>query len=274
MKKTTILSLAVAVAAAAMTGCSGSKKNDTAAADSAQSPDMAFKVDSVGYKTSDQWFDKEMNENTSYAVDFSAQYPVDGPKLLVDSVRAYIAESVGAPAGADLADGSKVMEGAGRRALSEAKETGCFGEMGGEESFSFKLIYETPRFVTFDATSYIYQGGAHGMGVSRGVTFDAATGATIGWDIFTPESKSKLEELVENAVCRQYFEVPDWKTYTEQWDQEFALPSLPPAFTKDGVTFYYTPYEIGPYSAGAPTCTVPYSEMVPLMTPAAAALVK
>lgn len=273
MKKTTFLSLAVAVAAAAMTGCSGSKKND-AAADSAQNSGTSLKVDSVGYQTSGEWFDNEMNENTRYSVDFSAQYPVEGPQLLVDSVRAYIAKSVNAPAGADLADGSKVMEAAGRRALSDAKETGFFGEMGGEESFSFKLIYETPRFVTFDATSYIYQGGAHGMGMSRGVTFDAATGATIGWDIFTPESKSKLEELVENAVCRQYFEVPDWKTYTESWDQEFALPTLPPAFTKDGVTLYYTPYEIGPYSAGAPTCTVPYSEMVPLMTPAAAALVK
>ena len=276
MKKIIFLSLAVGAVLAA---CSGTKKADAtdAAADNAveeSAAEEALKLDSVGYTTSAKWFDKEMGENTGYEVDFSAQYPVAGPKLLVDSLRAYIAKSVGAPDGTDLADGTKVMQAAGCRSIAIARSTGSFGQMGGEDTFSFKLIYETPKFVTFDATSYLYMGGAHGMGLSQGVTFDAATGATIGWNIFKPESKARLEALVKDGVCRQYFEVPDWKTYNEQWDQEFALPGLPPAFTKDGVTFYYTSYEIGPYAVGTPTCTIPYSEMLPLMTPSAAALLK
>lgn len=272
MKKTGFLYLSLALAAVVTAGCSKNSKSGDSATDGAS--DTALAVDSVGFKSSEEWLYRDMSENTRFSVDYSAQYPVSGPELLVDSVRAFIADAAGLPAGTDLSDGSRLMETAGKQALSVAKEEGGFGPAGGESILSVKLEYQTPRYVTFSVLTYEYTGGANGMGISRGVTFDAATGATLGWNIFSSEGKEKLSKLVETALCKQYFEVPDWKTYRESWDQDFALPTLPPAFTKDGVTFYYTPYEIGPYAAGAPECTLPYAEMAPLMTPEAAALVK
>ncbi|MDE6438615.1 MAG: RsiV family protein, partial [Muribaculaceae bacterium] len=48
---------------------------------------------------------------------------------------------------------------------------------------------------------------------------------------------------------------------------------FPPYFMKDGVVFLYQQYEIACYAAGMPACVIPYSALLPFMTPAARELV-
>ena len=53
---------------------------------------------------------------------------------------------------------------------------------------------------------------------------------------------------------------------TEDDMNYLPLPKHTPYITEEGVVFTYQPYEISFYAAGAPTFTVPLSEMKPFLT--------
>lgn len=233
-----------------------------------------LEFDSVGFKESKRWMDKELGEETGYTVEYSADFPVSGPQPLVDSIRAYIATSLDMPAKPVPTDGKALINEAGKKALKDgAKES--YGSVGGENIFSFKMDMATKGFVSFTENTYVFTGGAHGLGVTQGVMFDAADGHRLGWEIFPASSLPKVKALVEQGICRQYFEVADWNAV---WDgtpqQKFELPTLPPTFTQKGILFNYAPYELGYYAMGAPYCIIPYSDIESLLTPQAAALLK
>ena len=269
MKIHLLIAACAAIACAACNNTTG-KASAGPATDQA---DSTLKVDSIGCKTEDKWLDTQLGTNTSFTVDVSADYPVAGPQPLVDSIRALIATDLNLSADSAAIYGTRMMDIAAHKAMTEA-HTENFGEMGGEWTYSCKLGFSTPGLVTFNISSYQYTGGAHGLGITYAVTFNAETGQRLGWNIFTADGLAALKPLVREAVSRQYFEADSWKdaaSYT--WGEKFELPAMPPAFTDNGLTFYYTPYEIAPYAAGKPTCTLPYSDVKPLLTPAIAELI-
>ena len=54
----------------------------------------------------------------------------------------------------------------------------------------------------------------------------------------------------------------------------FPLPYTEPWFTADGVKFVYSAYEIAPYIAGMPECTVPYKKVEKYFSERAKAMLK
>jgi Protein of unknown function (DUF3298) len=110
--------------------------------------------------------------------------------------------------------------------------------------------------------SEYYEGAAHGMyGVSM-LTFDLNNGKKISMkDLFLPNTENALNQLGEKLFYEtngkeDWFFAPGEFKLTDN----FGLRS-------DGITFIYNPYEIGPYSAGAPEVFIPYTKLSAYINP-------
>lgn len=213
---------------------------------------------------------------------FVADYPVKGNQGLTLMVREWISEQMGGTYKGSYENGDSVVQYYGKAALDTlrafAKEmSGDSPDMKLESTMSIRKSYETPKFVTYIASSYSYMGGAHGGATLEGATFRKSDGRKFGWDMFRLDSRfTKVQQLIKEGL-KQYFKVKtdeELKSNLLNPDNIYLLP-LPqaaPYFTKEGITFVYGQYEIACYAAGMPTFTVPYSKAEGLLTQAAVSL--
>ena len=119
------------------------------------------------------------------------------------------------------------------------------------------------RVVSLIETTSEYFGGAHGEYGSSGVNFDAQSGKILQLsDILTEEEgfHKKAEEYIIQKLSEMYEEglFPGYEdTVRGMWDhdQNWYLDAA-------GITFIFTPYEIGPYAMGEVFVTLPYMEVM------------
>lgn len=207
-------------------------------------------------------------------------YPVSGPKALVDSVRTWVAQCLGF-SGSSLDNGSEVARLAVSQQLDSSKVelTGIIKNYPEYQSQyqnqkNIGISFETEKVITYFCTSYVYLGGAHGSTLFQAATFRADNGSILGWNMFKPESLAKIKELVKNAIKTQYFNATDnFADCLLVKESEFPLPQMPPVMMKDGILFNYQQYEIAPYAAGMPDCTIPYSQLAPYFTASVSELI-
>lgn len=235
------------------------------------------------------WEDSIAVNNCTAKSEVSVAYPTDGNQALLDSTRLWIAQTLITTIPVDtaavdttfapgaLADGEKLIACAGKRFLTEADND--FRSFDSADGFSFNYGYQaeidkgfsTDSVVTFNSSTYIYTGGAHGATLVNSATFRTSDGAVLGYEIFNPSAIPELTQMVKDALSKQYFEGDDDFKMEDALiidPQDFRLPANPPYFTDKGVTFIYQQYEIACYAAGLPTCTLPYAEIAPLLLPA------
>jgi len=96
-------------------------------------------------------------------------------------------------------------------------------------------------------------------------------------DIFLPDKKAELTNLVREALWQQYFkeDCEEGATLSDILlinPAKLELPATPPLFSDKGLIFIYQQYEIAPYAYGMPACVLPYSVVKPLMNREAALL--
>lgn len=239
------------------------------------------------------WADSIKGNNCSAKCFITAEYPSEGNEALLDSTRSWIAHSLMTIMPVDtaavdtlftpevLADGQKLIAGAGKRFLNESGKD--FQGLDEADGFSFNYEYRadiddtfaTDSVVTYTSSIYIYTGGAHGASFDNGVTFRTSDGAPLGYDIFDPNSLPELTQMVKEAIAEQYFKNDDDFKLEDALivdPQDIRLPANAPYFTEKGLKFIYQEYEITCYAAGRPTCTLPYSAIAPLLTPASRSL--
>lgn len=153
-----------------------------------------------------------------------------------------------------------------------------FEEAGFTLQYSYKIDieeeYTTGRFVTYTSEVYAYTGGAHGNSTEVGAVFGLKDGRIYGWDIFKEDSLPAILELVKDRLLKDYFEAEPGASLGDFLldGSEIGLPVSAPYFTEDGVKFIYQNYEIAPYAAGRPSCTIPYSQLKNFFTADAKAL--
>ncbi|MFN8255226.1 MAG: DUF3298 domain-containing protein [Bacteroidales bacterium] len=126
---------------------------------------------------------------------------------------------------------------------------------------SSKIIYNNNYFLSFEIESYVYAGGAHGLPNMKYLHFNMKTGDTVGIDdIFSPESKLKLSEILENK--KNEMEANGINVFFD----DARIEAIDNFYFKDNVLcFVYNPYEIGPFSSGFITIEVPADEIKPLL---------
>ena len=149
---------------------------------------------------------------------------------------------------------------------------------GWEYDFSLLKSRETDKYVVFTSEDFVYLGGAHGGIVGRGgLTFDKKEGLLVE-KFFDPSCLDAMQPLLRKGLT-QYFADNGMEVSPEELDNYLFLetgtipfPAWTPYPDEDGLVFTYQQYEIAAYAAGMPNFTLPYTDLLPYLTPEAKAL--
>ena len=110
---------------------------------------------------------------------------------------------------------------------------------------------------------YSYRGGAHGVNTLTALVFDKKSGEQLQEkDIFVDNYSLSLSSLLQKHLPEAF------DGNEEEYDSLFITDivsngNFEPG--KTGITWYYQPYEIGPYSLGVIPVSVPWNELKPLL---------
>ena len=223
-------------------------------------------------------------ESKAY-VSITGQYP-SAENALADSVRQWIASTISRSASysggeitvltpSAISDGQKFIDTCADSLLTSAGHD--FAELQKsdfsttyEYDIRFGISYTSPAIISCYCTAYGYQGGAHGGTSALNASFRTSDGMILSYDnTFRPDGIADLTDIIREEIWVQYFE-PDFPD-GDMADAllinplELELPDTLPLFGPDGITFTYQQYEIAPYAAGMPSCTIPYDTLRPLM---------
>lgn len=126
--------------------------------------------------------------------------------------------------------------------------------------FSGKWGHYTSYMIEY----YGYRGGAHGMNTMTPIVFDVKTGETVPEEAFFADGFRKpVADLIQARL-------PEALDNDQEAIGAIFEPSLvgPNGFyevSKDGVTWYWQPYDIAPYYLGVISVTVPWAELKPYL---------
>ena len=102
-----------------------------------------------------------------------------------------------------------------------------------------------------------FTGGAHNNSSTQAFVFDTRDGSCLTLDdLFVPDFDEPLTDIINRHVPESLSE--------EDFDSLFETTVRPTGnyiLTSDSITFIYNPYEIGPYSLGTPSISVPLKEL-------------
>lgn len=249
---------------------------------------IAAEPDNTSFLAKTITSERKVDVGSGYvSVKISGQYPQSGNAELLTAVRQWLADFLShANQGEQpmfatppelLGNGRMLVRRCSNALIrtSEADMRGPDGEDWGcpyEFDIAFAPSYNSGRLLTYTFSEYMYLGGAHGSTLLMGQTFNAENGEMLtNENVFLPDKKADLLDLIRNALWEQYFEkkFPDESLELAVLiDPEVLdLPAGNPQFGKSGITFVYQQYEIAPYSFGLPSCTIPYSELRNFFSP-------
>lgn len=124
-----------------------------------------------------------------------------------------------------------------------------------------EVLAETLGVVSFAASEFLYQGGAHSMSTVRLVNIDADRGHTLRFgDLFREESRDSLSAALEPLFREARGIAADSSLrnmgFAFEDDRFHAGDNL--AVTADGVRWHFNPYEIAPYAWGPTDFVAPF----------------
>lgn len=252
-------------------------------------------------------------EDSMVSVKVSIDWPTGSNQQLVNGIRQYICEELATSIDQEskpevklFDDGKTAVETTVKRQYDdlagmwkESKENGMPVDM----SYSYFLhvfkMEETERYITYLSKSEGFLGGAHGYATATGITFSKKDGRRIGYQteynrekdtfemkyqtLFSKPKADGLAQLIKEGV-RSYFQEFDTEETTDEQLKDMLigvddinkipLPTNPPLFTKEGLSFTYQQYEIAPYAAGMINFDIPYDKIKPFLTEEAADMIK
>jgi len=234
-----------------------------------------------------------------------ADFPTpEATGVLADSLRAFLAAEIAQNCWPNVGEGEKMPKqftyelgkeqeylgayaGEGMTLMvSDAQEAAEEGFMapGFENEYNASVVLQTPAYVTYDISHSIYTGGAHGLWLSRSVTFRRSDGHRMGWDLFDMSKKAEIVEAIKLSL-RSYFAFePENDPIPEQelmdqlqlWDDPdtpeneleygIPLPRTAPCVTREGIGYVYQQYEIAAYACGLPSGILPFDTVRDLLS--------
>ncbi len=123
-------------------------------------------------------------------------------------------------------------------------------------------VHSSAKALTVKVETYAYTGGAHPNSGLSFYTFDRKTGRMLTLDDMV-EDTTALIGLVEQAFRQQQKIKPDANLEEEGYflhEGHFFLPDNV-GTTRNGLIFYYNPYEIAAYAVGPVQVTIPYEKL-------------
>ncbi|MFD2569557.1 DUF3298 domain-containing protein [Spirosoma soli] len=140
-------------------------------------------------------------------------------------------------------------------------------EMGGlggcwELKTKADTVYAGEKALSVKFETYAYTGGAHPNSNLSFYTFDRETGRSLTLGDMVSDTTALLG-VVEKAFRKQQELLPQYNLEERGYflrDGRFFLPANV-AMGRDGMIFYYNPYEIAAYAVGPIQVTVPYEQL-------------
>lgn len=162
------------------------------------------------------------------------------------------------------------LQAAARLFAADYRElTKELGPIGGcwELTVKSDTVYTSPRTITVRLDSYAYTGGAHPNSYTAFYNFDRQTGRNLSIRDLVSDTTALLP-LVEKAFRQKQDIRPEQDLEAEGYfleDGRFFLPENV-GISRDGLVFYYNPYEIGAYALGPIDVLVPYAQLEDILT--------
>ncbi len=111
---------------------------------------------------------------------------------------------------------------------------------------------------------YNFRGGAHGINTMTPIVFQRKTGRIVPEDEFFADGyRDPVGALIRNHIPEALENDED--VLSDLDDPESIGPNGSYEVTREGVTWYYQPYEIAPYYVGVIIVTVPWNELKPYL---------
>jgi len=121
----------------------------------------------------------------------------------------------------------------------------------------FSRAYVGDDYISVELVLSDYTGGAHELPVIVGATFNRSTGLPVTLDEALALTGKTLEQVAQEAKA-QLAQDPDTQP-TDMWSSgSDPVPNNYQTFlvTADSVIFIFQPYQVAPYSAGAPEISI------------------
>jgi hypothetical protein len=191
------------------------------------------------------------------------------PAPLVDSLRGVIARNVFASLEGDEGGTSTfdALAGELRDEYLELREEFPDYAIPWELTRKGTILFDSAGIVTLRFDEYSYLGGAHGMQISRFISFESKSGHRLSEeDLFRPGSAEALSRGIEEEF-RRIRGIKEGVSLSDAgfWVEEGKFPVSPIwGVCSGGILFYYPAYEIGPYALGPTEVRVPLERMRPL----------
>lgn len=123
-------------------------------------------------------------------------------------------------------------------------------------------VYAGPNALTVKVETFAYTGGAHPNTNLSFYTFDRKTGKALSLNDLVTDTTALLN-VVEMAFRKQQNLPPQYNLEERGYflrDGRFFLPANM-GVGRNGLIFYYNPYEIAAYALGPIEVTVPYEQL-------------
>ena len=118
------------------------------------------------------------------------------------------------------------------------------------------------RYLSYMVEYYGFRGGAHGSNTMTPVVFDRKTGDVVPEEAFFADGYRDPVSALLKAHLPEALD-GDEEAIANVFGAETLAPNGLYEVTKDGVTWYYQPYDIAPYYLGVISITVPWNELKP-----------
>lgn len=130
------------------------------------------------------------------------------------------------------------------------------------------VMMNNPYLIMMDNNTYEFSGGAHGNSYTLWNVYDVQTKEKLELNTFISENKMKEFTKIAERFFRQEEGLTDTTSLESDYffeNDTFALAANY-GISKEGIMFYYNPYEIKPYSEGPTLLTIPFEGIQDCMT--------
>lgn len=131
-----------------------------------------------------------------------------------------------------------------------------------DETQTINIVFQSSQLLTLASLVYSYTGGAHGNYGTSYLSIDLVNNKKLSLDDVLSGSGEKQLSRLLGKYFRKENNLKDTDALTEGGLFENKIePNNNFFVTGKGISFNYTPYEIGPYAMGEIVIFIPFTEL-------------
>ena len=216
----------------------------------------------------DQAIPLEEGQTDSLILSVSLEYPVKGaPEDVLEKVSHSILGTA-----FDMEEDPGPVEETARRYednlkdeyFNEYEDVKEVGVRSWEDRVNGYFSGKYGQFVSYMVEYYGFRGGAHGIATMTPVVFNSKTGDLVPEETFFIDGYRNPVAALIRAHLPEALENNE-EDLGEIFEPDLVGPNGLYEVTKDGVTWYYQPYDIAPYYLGVISVSVPWKELKPYL---------